>query len=146
MTVDGIFRKLNKPTSPAETDRVLLPGASSATKDQNLRLQRIYGSRSLLISRLIADDSNLAEVIDEETGATAAEIVHAFKNEMATTLTDCLLRRTMVGFNSRCGLNAVEAAADVGRKFLGWSNERCGREVNGYRKAVEESLRKHLSY
>ena len=143
--VDVILSKLNKPTPPPETDQVLLPGASSTAKDHDPRLQQIYGSRSALISSLITDDPNLAEVIDEETGATAAEIVHSFRNEMATTLADCLLRRTMVGFNSRCGLNAVEAAAEVGRKFLGWSNERCAREIDDYRKAVEESLQKHLS-
>ena len=144
MAVDVIFRKLNKPTPPPETDRFLLPGASSATEDQNLRLQHIYGSRSALISRLIANDPNLAEVFDEETGATAAEIVHAFKNEMATTLTDCLLRRTMVGFNSKCGLNAVEAAAEVGRKHFGWTDDRCAREISDYQETIERTLQNHL--
>ena len=142
--VDVAVCILNQSNPPAETDRVVLPGASSAGNDQNLRLQRIYGSRSPLISTLIAEDPNLAEVIDEETGATAAEIVHAFKNEMATTLTDCLLRRTMVGFNSKCGLNVVEAATDVCRRYLGWTDDRCTREVNGCRETIERSLQKHL--
>ncbi|HEY5883256.1 MAG TPA: glycerol-3-phosphate dehydrogenase C-terminal domain-containing protein, partial [Pyrinomonadaceae bacterium] len=90
------------------------------------------------------DDPSLGGVIDGETGATAAEIVHAFRNEMAVTLSDCLLRRTMVGFNSRCGLNAVEAAADVARRYLGWTDDRCKREIEAYRKVVEESLQRHL--
>jgi glycerol-3-phosphate dehydrogenase len=59
---------------------------------------------------------------------------------MATTLTDCLLRRTMVGFNSKRGLNAVEAAAEVGRKHLGWTDERCAWEIEEYKKEVERSL------
>lgn len=137
-TVDLVFKKLNKRSPACQTDRVLLPGASTATN----RLQRIYGSRSALITRLNADDPHLAEVFDEETGATAAEIVHAFRNEMAVTLTDCLLRRTMVAFNSRCGLNAVEAAADVGRRFLSWNNDHCVREISDYRDYVN----RHLMY
>ncbi|HKO63212.1 MAG TPA: glycerol-3-phosphate dehydrogenase [Pyrinomonadaceae bacterium] len=139
-TVDLVFRKLNRRSPACRTDRVLLPGAFSVTNDQDPRMQRTYGARSKMVSRLIADDRSLAEVIDEETGATAAEIVHAFRNEMAATLADCLLRRTMVGFNSRCGLNAVEAAAEVGRKHFGWTDEQCAREMNDYRETVRRYL------
>ena len=48
----------------------------------------------------------------------------------------------MVGFNSRCGLNAVEAAADVGRNYLGWSDERVAREISEYRKEFHALLQR----
>ena len=144
-TVDLIFKNLNKRSPPCQTDQILLPGASTTTTDQDLRLQRIYGSRAVLISGLIADDPSLGDVIDGETGVIAAEIVHAFGNEMAVTLTDCLLRRTMVGFNASCGLDVVEAAAEVGRNHLGWTDERYGREIDNYRKAVDKTLQTHKS-
>ena len=137
-TVDLILRRLNRPVPASQTDLLLLPGATASTSD---RLQRIYGTRAARISSLIDDDPELANEFDDETGAVAAEVVHAFKNEMAMTLSDCLLRRTMVAFNSRRGLNAVEAAADVGRKHLGWTDERCAREIGDYQKAVRLSLR-----
>ena len=79
----------------------------------------------------------LLSVFDVETGAIAAEIVFAFKSEMARTLTDCLLRRTMVGLNSTCGLDAVEAAAGIACTHLGWSANRVRQEVKSYQGYVE---------
>ena len=140
-TVDVVFCVLDRSYSTLGTVLTLLPGASTPSND---RLQRLYGSRSRLVLKLVSDDPALGTVFDEETGATAAEIVHAFRNEIATTLTDCLLRRTMVGFNSTCGLNAVEAAADICGKHLGWSEERCASEIEHYRKEVGRSLQMHL--
>ena len=135
--VDLIFRTLNRPVPSCETDRLLLPGAMTSTSD---RLHRIYGKRAARISSLIDAASELAYEFDDETGAVAAEVVQAFKNEMAVTLSDCLLRRTMVGFNSKCGLNAVEAAAEVGRRYLGWTDDRCTREIRDYRDEVNRHL------
>jgi glycerol-3-phosphate dehydrogenase len=81
-------------------------------------------------------DRSLAEVCDEETGAVAAEIVFAFKHELAQTLADCLLRRTMIGLNSDLGLNACEAAARVARRRLGWSESRVAQELAAYHDSV----------
>jgi glycerol-3-phosphate dehydrogenase len=97
---------------------------------------RIYGKRSSVILDLIAEDSPLAEEFDTETGAIAAEVVFAFKDELAQTLSDCLLRRTMVGLNSAGGLNAVNAAARVAQKHLGWSESRMALEISSYRNYV----------
>ncbi|MEO7971395.1 MAG: glycerol-3-phosphate dehydrogenase C-terminal domain-containing protein [bacterium] len=82
---------------------------------------------------MIRDDPTLDEVFDPETGAIAAEVVFAFKSELAQTLSDCLLRRTMVGLNSTCGLDAVEAAAAIAQQHLGWSASRANQEIAAYR-------------
>ena len=105
------------------------------------RWLRIYGTRSPSIIALINDDSGLAEVFDAETGAVAAEIVFAFQQEFAQTLSDCLLRRTMVGLNSTCGLRALEKAAGVAQKYLGWSDERVADEIDDYQAEVNRRLR-----
>jgi glycerol-3-phosphate dehydrogenase len=101
-----------------------------ATKE---RLIRIYGSRVSLLLKLIAEDESLAKVFDSETGALSAEIVFAFTHEFATTLADCLLRRSMVGLNSSRGLAAVEAAGAIARKYLGWTEQRVQQEIVAYR-------------
>ena len=157
--VDRIERELKVQPHPCRTAHVMLPGASlddfnawmkeikqlsSESRRTTVRLIRMYGARATRVAELIRDISTLAGRIDRETGAIAAEVVYAFKHEFARTLADCLLRRTMVGFNSKCGLNAVEAAAEVGRKFLGWSHVHCAREVNDYRETIERSLQRHL--
>lgn len=158
-TLDLVRRELKMESQRCETAESLLPGATVVGPDFEKRkieaeyvnsldrriarrLQKIYGTRSTKVAALIKDNPMLTELIDRETGAIAAEVVHAFKHEFARTLADCLLRRTMVGLNSRCGLNAVEAAADVCRRYLGWSEERCAREISDYRYEVERYLRR----
>jgi glycerol-3-phosphate dehydrogenase len=72
-----------------------------------------------------------------ETGLLGAEVLYAFKRELAQTLSDVLLRRTMVGLGPNVGLDVDEAAAQVAIKHLGWSEERAKSEVEAYRRYVE---------
>jgi glycerol-3-phosphate dehydrogenase len=93
------------------------------------------------VMELVSEDSRLAEVIDPETGAIGAEVVHACKRELAQTLSDCLLRRMMIGLNSTCGLNAVQPAASVAQNYLGWSDERTESEIITYQNHVMQARR-----
>lgn len=151
-TVDLVFRKLRKDVSKSSTASVALPGATAEDfaasgeqfkRDCGLRLQtsehllRVYGTRAFDVVKLADEAESLLEVFDSETGAIAAEVVYAFRHEFAQTLADCLLRRTMVGLNSDCGLNAVDAAAEIARKHLGWPDERVRQEVLSYRQFVD---------
>ena len=154
--VETIFKKLGRATPECKTDREPLPGAaipdfdaycdqftqlstfSAATND---RLLRIYGVRSSLISKLAEREPSLAKVFDDETGAVAAEVVFAFKHEFAKTLSDCLLRRTMVGLNSSSGLNAVGVAGKIAQQHLVWTDERVTQEIASYQRDVIMRLR-----
>ena len=98
---------------------------------------KVYGARAPEVARLASEAPELLEVISEETGSIAAEVVYAFREEMAETLADCLMRRTMIGLNGRLGLDAVEAAARVARKFLGWDEGRAASELESYKRYVE---------
>jgi glycerol-3-phosphate dehydrogenase len=100
------------------------------------RLLKIYGVRAEEVSTLAAEDERLRETFSRVSGAISAEVVFSFREEMAQTLSDCLWRRTMVGMNSEAGLDAVEAAAEVAQKYLGWDEEHVAREVDDYRKYV----------
>jgi glycerol-3-phosphate dehydrogenase len=149
-----VFKKLKRPLPECRTDRVVLPGAApdfltfskefkrtcGLAEATTERLLRIYGTRAADVSELVAMDPSLDSVFDVETGAIAAEVVHAFRNELAQTLSDCLLRRTMVGLNSARGLDALEAAAAIAQKHLGWSEQRARDEVGIYRKYVERFI------
>ena len=154
--VDLVFNELGKKVPECSTNQVPLPGAvtpettsefsvfhrnfnqsSGFPQEISDRLLRIYGTRAAEIMKLAAGDLSLAEVFDVETQAIAAEVVYAFEHERADTLVDCLFRRTMVGLNSTCGLNAVQRAATIAQNYLGWSKERVSKEVAGYRKYVE---------
>jgi len=114
---------------------------STLPQATNDRLLRIYGTRASLILNLVAEDPSLAKVFDAETSALAAEVVFAFKHELATSLADCLLRRTMVGLNSTCGLNAVEAAGAITQKYLAWNDGRVQKEIATYQKEINRRFR-----
>lgn len=60
-------------------------------------------------------------------------VVYSFENEMAKTLADSFLRRTMRGLNADLGLGELEAAVRV----MGWSDERAKREVENYRDEIK---------
>lgn len=151
--VDLLLTKTGREPQPCRTALLSLPGAETKdvqTFQQELqeryasvpaalleRLVRIYGTRAAAVLKLAEENAELMRIFDDETGAVGAEIVLAFREEMAETLADCLQRRTMVGFNSHAGLNAVAAAAQVARTHLGWSAERAASEVTAYREYVE---------
>ena len=154
-TVDLIFKTLRRSSPPCATTQVSLPGAatpdfetfSQAFKQRSQfgettcnHLLRTYGTRASLILKLVEDDESLGQVIDAETGAIAAEVVFAFKHELAQTLSDCLLRRTMIGLNSTCGLEAVAAAAGLAQKHLGWTDDRTAQEISTYRNQVNQAV------
>jgi len=62
----------------------------------------------------------------------AEAVVFSFEHELAKTLADCFLRRTMRGLSADLGFGDLDAAAEIGKTFLGWSDERAKREVENY--------------
>jgi glycerol-3-phosphate dehydrogenase len=59
-------------------------------------------------------------------------VVFSFEHELAKTLADVFLRRTMRGLSADLGLGDLEAAAETGVRCLGWSDERAKREMENY--------------
>ena len=153
--VDLILRKLGRNTLECTTASAALPGAGArnlnALRDRikrtyglssqtSERLPRIYGTRASDVLRLASEDTGLLEIFDSETGAIAAEVIFSFQQEMAQTLADCLLRRTMVGLNSSSGIGADERAAAIAREYLGWSEARVQQELAAHRSYVKRFL------
>jgi glycerol-3-phosphate dehydrogenase len=67
-----------------------------------------------------------------------AGVVFSFQHELATTLADCFLRRTMRGLDSDLGLGDLEAAAEIGMRLLGWSDTHAKLEVENYRNEIKK--------
>lgn len=149
--VNQVFRKLKRETPACRTAQMPLPGAPGQNSEDfktfcevfnkestlpaaiNERLLRVYGTRAQLLLQLVDEQPELAEVLSLESEAIGAEVLMSFQHELALTLSDCLLRRTMVGMNAAVGLDADLAAARIARKYLGWTEERAAREVTAYR-------------
>lgn len=150
-TVNKVFRLLGRKPPRCATRNLPLPGARVADLDglrnelaaaSGLpratvdRLVEVYGSRAIEVWELGAEDPELLEPFDEATGAIGAELVLAFRHEFARTLTDALVRRTMVGMTAGQGLGSVERAAEILAGRLGWDKERIERETADYREYV----------
>ena len=131
--VDLIFRKLERPSPPCKTAPIPLPGAVSRTLANVCeRWRRVYGSRAKQVAEL-AEQFNVENPL-------AAEVAFSFKEEFAKTLSDCFLRRTMIGLNADLGLSELQTAAEIGERVLGWSKERAEREVERYREEISNRI------
>jgi glycerol-3-phosphate dehydrogenase len=145
-TVNLVFKKLGRTAPPCETARKALPGAKDFSsfaerlrKEQALpektleHLLRVYGTRAVDVLGVAAGRAELLEQLDEATGAIRAEVLYSFQREAVRTLTDCLMRRTMIGMGACASRGVDERAAEVARQYLGWDDERARREVAAYR-------------
>jgi glycerol-3-phosphate dehydrogenase len=146
--VDLIFRKLGKSAPPCRTAEVALAGAAAGdfaafSQDFMARCQlpnpvanhllRVYGERADQVVEIGSQAPELMEPLTSETAAIGAEVLFSFQSEMAVTLGDVLLRRTMAGLGSTAGVGEDEAAAAVALRYLGWDEPRAREEVAAYR-------------
>ncbi|MGH2561388.1 MAG: glycerol-3-phosphate dehydrogenase [Thermomicrobiales bacterium] len=97
------------------------------------RLVGLYGARAAEVAALSREHPDLAEPFDPDSGAIGAELIFAFRSELAQTLEDALMRRTMAGLGPRMAVGADEAAAALAQRHLGWDADRAAREVAAYR-------------
>jgi len=158
--VDCAVRKLGSKTSPCTTARRKFLGASSEnfndfceafkkkspfTEKSTKRILSIYGTRSqLLIELAKKGDQDLHEVFDEQTGAVGVEVLMAFEEEHAQTLSDLLLRRSMVAYDSVFDMKTAEKAVGLLQKYLGWSAERGEEEIKMYRNDVQVFQKRNM--
>ena len=155
-TVNKVYEKLGGKTPECHTDLISLPGgaavdfdefaanfklASGLTEELAVRLLRLYGTRAPEVLAEAGEDHSLRVPLgpsaSPETGIIGAEVLYAFRRELAEKLGDVLLRRSMVGMGPKVGLDVDKAAARVAVKHLGWSQERADREVKEFRDYVQ---------
>ncbi len=103
------------------------------------RLGRRYGSDGREVVDLERADPSLAQPLVEGLPYTRAEIVHAARAEMATSVDDVLSRRTRARLLARdaSAAAAPEVAAIMGRE-LGWDDTEQRRQVDRYRALVAQ--------
>jgi len=149
--VDVIFKKFGRTSPKCATAEVALPGAAGdfaafATEFAGTsgfppaitsHLLRVYGTRAGSVSDLARQNPELADPLCTDALTIGAEVVMSFQSEMAVTLTDVLLRRTMTGLAPSAGVGADEAAARVAQRYLGWDGTRAAREVAEYRRYIK---------
>jgi len=155
-TVDMVYEKLDREAPDSRTSKVPLAGGetedfesfaarfkatSGLTDELSERLLKLYGVRAPDVLAMAGEDPSLRMPLGPsatvESGIIGAEVLYALRRELAQTLSDVLLRRTMAGLGPNVGLDVDEAAAQVAVKHEGWSEERAKSEVEAYREYVE---------
>lgn len=103
---------------------------------------RRYGSNATRILRLWKAEPANQEIVGVRN-LTRAEIIYNVEEEMATTLSDLLIRRTSAFFwDETGGLSHVEAVAEELEKLVPWPEGRRQKEISSYRALVQ----KHRPY
>ena len=139
--VDDLMQRLGRPSGHCPTLETPLPGArgvvaalprgdAAVPGDVASILANRYGSRASMVAAIIAEHPELAERIVAGCPAVRAEVVHAIRSEMATSVSDFLVRRTSMVW--RDPQSALAAAPEVARLMgveIGWSDERVVSEL-----------------
>ncbi|MDR6611199.1 glycerol-3-phosphate dehydrogenase/oxidase [Leifsonia sp. 1010] len=151
LVVRRLERELGRRPGPSPTRGARLPGApdgdwqefradylrrSTLPAHTAQRLVETYGTVAADIERLAVGTPALAEIVDPDTGAIAAEAVHAVREEGALTLEDVVVRRMAVALNRDVGLAAAPAIAAVLVAHAGWNEARAESELDHYRAAM----------
>jgi len=147
--VDLICQRLNHDCGKCRTSDLPLPGAlnyesfarefakhSEFSLAAKSRLLRIYGSRADDVVEFSRNEGR-SDYLDEKQSILAGEIPFSFDKEFAETLTDCLMRRTMIGLNADMGLPQLEIANGIAAKCQNWSDERTAIELEQYRSFIQ---------
>jgi glycerol-3-phosphate dehydrogenase len=148
---DRAARRLRLPNTECMTAIEKLPGADGNLRDVEERLKSspsigpescchliaVYGCRALLVKDLVDAQPELGEIICPCSHAIAAEVVFAYEYELATTLADVLLRRTMIGLSSDQGRAALPRAVEVARTHFGWTATRADEEERRYLREID---------
>ncbi|HEY6089301.1 MAG TPA: glycerol-3-phosphate dehydrogenase/oxidase [Gemmatimonadaceae bacterium] len=120
--VDLVQRSLGLRPEPAPTDTVQLPGAD----------------REREIAGLQRDDPKLAQRLVPELPYTGAHLVYGVSSEMAQDISDLLIRRMHLAFETRDhGLSIAAHAANIVAPLLGWDEKTKSARVREYRQDVE---------
>jgi len=120
--VDRVQRVLGHQRQRAATDSTELPGAGRANE----------------IAQLQRDDESFSTPLVEGLPYTGAHLAYGVKAEMAQTLSDLLIRRTHLAFETRDhGSSAALPAAQIVAPLLGWNEATKSARIREYQRDVE---------
>jgi glycerol-3-phosphate dehydrogenase len=120
--VDRVQESLGRKQERSATESVELPGADRAHE----------------IARLQREDAKLSEPLVPGLPYTGAHLVYGVSKEMAKDLSDVLIRRVHLAFETRDhGVGVAARAANIVAPLLGWNDQTKSARVREYRQDVE---------
>lgn len=120
--VDVVLGVLDRPIVPTRTHVVALPGAARVND----------------VDALAASDPALGAHLDPQLPYRIADLVYGVQAEQACTLSDLLVRRTHVAFETPdAGVAAAPRAAEAVARLLGWDAAARQSAVDAYARDAE---------
>jgi glycerol-3-phosphate dehydrogenase len=141
------FQKIGRPDPGCSTAKIPFPGANSDDFNQFLaefrvwtglpprtaeRLVSIYGTQARPLIERSRDNPAMLEPIEGAPHTIQGEIAFAFDYEAAQTLTDVLMRRTMLGLSADNAVPSIEQVARLAAEHHDWDDDRTRREIDEY--------------
>ncbi|MEQ1504317.1 MAG: glycerol-3-phosphate dehydrogenase [Myxococcota bacterium] len=112
------------------------------TAAQARHLADTYGMRGLDLARRVASDPELGTALVEGRPEILGQVDWAVREELATRVSDVLIRRTQLYYRDvDQGLTAAGAIARRMASLLGWDDARLADELAGYEREVARSRR-----
>lgn len=125
---------------PLEYAEMRSPLPAEARGDVEEHLLDTYGGQAAWILAYAEENPLLAERIVPGLPYLMAEVVHAVRQEMAITLSDVLIRRTHVIYETPDGgLGRARTVAELMGSRLGWGELEIERQVSDYASEVRHT-------
>ncbi len=103
-----------------------------------------YGTRAVIPARLASESPDLARPLAPGCPVLRAEVIYALGYEMATTVSDFIVRRTAVSWrHPACARAAAAATARLMAAMLGWDSARERAEAAGFAPAPAGPIAGH---
>ena len=140
----GPCRTMNNPIigtpEPGTEARVRALAAQVKFDDDVLFGLLKQGSYALGVLSLVDEDGTLADRLSPDIPYIKAQVRFAVEGEMAKTLDDFMVRRTEIFYYAPDqGLSAAPDVANMMGDLLGWDKAERERQVDKYKKTVEQS-------
>jgi glycerol-3-phosphate dehydrogenase len=143
--VDSLVRSYRWPADRCLTDQVSLLEVASPVAlshwhdlvravepDGLARLLARYGAGAVHILQRIRQEPSLGRRVCPHHEYLEAELVHAFRQELACTVTDVLARRTRIAWSSCQGLDLLSTVTGVAERHAGMRPGVIARQVEDY--------------
>jgi glycerol-3-phosphate dehydrogenase len=115
---------------PVEVARAVYAGHSASVAEH---LVHAYGSAWVRLDALVKADDSLGDEIEPGLPYLLAEVPYSVRHEHAATLTDLLMRRTFIAFETRDhGRSAARRIAPMFAAELGWTDAEQARAISDY--------------
>ena len=104
------------------------------------RLLTRYGAGTVHLLQLLARDPTLAHPVCPHHEYIEAELIHAFQEELACTITDVLARRTRMAWSPCQGLDALSKVTELFQRYGALSPAQVDEQVDDYHHFLAQGL------